>query len=204
MLPLKRLFKTRDGQIFENSIKAFKFFVASETPKKLAKFPENIYQIKQDIAQKKYQKLVLAHREVIKNHKFETELFWEAALIDSKNQYVFIYQIDSESVFFGVSPERLFKRIKIKNKNYIYTEALAGTKLSGEFENKEKQEQSFVEKFIEESLEKLCVGFEKLNSKKIIYSGNLKHLKSEYKGELREGVLDSDILKLGYNSSVLE
>ena len=56
MLPLKRLFKTRDGQIFENSIKAFKFFVASETPKKLAKFPENIYQIKQDIAQKKYQK----------------------------------------------------------------------------------------------------------------------------------------------------
>jgi menaquinone-specific isochorismate synthase len=105
--------------------------------------------------------------------------------------------------FLGASPERLFRR----NGRSVVSEAVAGTRPRGVssaddeglredllHSMKDRSEHSYVRTGIKETLAPLCEEFEIEDGVSEMKLARGRHLKSEVRGTLREGVTDAELL----------
>lgn len=140
------------------------------------------------IRQGKSAKVVLSR--VKKEEYYENPKSLFLRLVDEyKDAMVFMYSFGKE-LWIGASPETL---LKYENGKFM-TMALAGSKSvkeNKEWTNKEVLEQAYVEDYIEEILKKNNISYIK-DGPKDINAGPVKHLLSEFKGELNK----KDFLKL--------
>jgi len=113
----------------------------------------------------------------------------------SSRAYFFMIQINPTSAFLGASPERLYKRIG----NQIESEAVAGTwrldESDGDFlqSRKEVCEHQLVSDAIGRFFSKHCHDVSE-TPRSVLKLTHLQHLYSEFRGRLKEGVTDGDIL----------
>lgn len=116
----------------------------------------------------------------------------------------FCFQPERNYAFIGASPERLYHR----DKNKIYSEALAGTRPRGktieednrlgkELLNSEKdiREQRYVTKSIKENLNKLCSKYKVSEDTTLMKLARVQHLMTGTEGELKNGITDLDIIE---------
>jgi len=121
----------------------------------------------------------------------------------SINTYDFCFQIDTDHAFIGCSPECLYQ----KDRNRIYSEALAGTnlrdvdqelnrQLQGELleSQKEAEEHEYVFENIKSGLENICEEVTIVNKREILSLEYVQHLRSRFEGTLKKGISDRDIL----------
>ena len=121
----------------------------------------------------------------------------------SINTYDFCFQIDTDHAFIGCSPECLYQ----KDRNRIYSEALAGTnlrdvdqelnrQLQGELleSQKEAEEHEYVFENIKSELENICEEVTIVNKREILSLEYVQHLRSRFEGTLKKGIGDRDIL----------
>ncbi len=100
-----------------------------------------------------------------------------------KNGFVNLFHLPDDSVWFGVSPETLFRLVD----DYYYTDSLAGTRLIGndigepKWTNKEVIEQQLVSNFIESVLSQLDIRNYKKIGPNTVAAGNLLHIHTTFK-----------------------
>jgi menaquinone-specific isochorismate synthase len=121
----------------------------------------------------------------------------------NRNTYDFYFQFDGHDSFIGCSPECLFYR----NDRSIYSEAVAGTCPAGKSDEeklhhqgrlrrseKEQEEHGYVHDNVKSELDRICGSAEVVDEKDIISLSNVQHLRSTFRGELRDGVSTYDII----------
>ncbi|WP_252179186.1 isochorismate synthase [Endozoicomonas sp. 4G] len=127
---------------------------------------------------------------------------WQLA---NPRSYVFAFESDQGSLFFGCSPERLFRRVD----HVVQTEALAGTTRRGsdrdeDFklelrllnDSKNVHENRLVLEDIRTRLESICSDLEFDRSHSVVKLKTIQHLRQLIRGVLKEGVSDSQLLSL--------
>jgi len=142
-----------------------------------------------------FQKVVMARRST---HSAEGDLepFHMLSEMNSKAGIRFAVQFSENSTFIGATPERLYLREGLD----LYTEAVAGTCRIDEPKStlldskKERHEFDLVKTSIRKGLEPLC---QKLSCEKedgILDTPKVRHLHNPFKGVLKKGVGDDEIL----------
>ena len=109
---------------------------------------------------------------------------------------LFAYFTDPETLFFGLTPEHLFRR----ENNHFYSEALAGTRPSGPLFTeelkksiKELEEFNYVSNYIESHLEKICAT-KSASQLQIKKTPLVQHLHMTYEGVLHPNFSDLDFV----------
>ena len=129
-----------------------------------------------DTASSDFQKVVLSRQiQIDKKPGYLPELFQK--LVKSyPNAFVWLLHSKVTGTFLGASPEILLE----KNEKTLNTVALAGTRpLNTEFTEKERDEQAFVQTYIESWLARNHLSFTKSNTAPI-KAGEILHLKTRY------------------------
>ena len=114
----------------------------------------------------------------------------------TSDSYNFAFQFKN-TVFLGASPERLYRRYQ----RSMESEALAGTmprqsspqKLRDS--DKNRHEHNLVVEAIDASFNKLCLSYRKDKRPGILALPNGYHLISKFQGQLKNGIMDEDILQ---------
>lgn len=123
----------------------------------------------------------------------------------AKGSFSYYFQPQGSIAFLGVTPERLFKR----NGLQVKSEALAGTKPRGKSREedvfhqqrlssstKENLEHRFVVDWIRNALSKVCSKLESQSPCLILKVSAALHLLTGFKGKLKKGISDADILSV--------
>lgn len=163
-----------------------------------AKAVENILK---KIDAKEVSKVVLA-RSLILHFLEHLDPFHLLDKISENSTHLFLYQLDPQKTFLGASPEILFHREKEK----LTSCALAGSRKRGQTEEedlqlehelfkcaKERHEFNIVKQEIEKELKPFTSRLE-TSEISIIKTKNVQHLNTIFKGDLRVGVTDLDLL----------
>ena len=139
-----------------------------------------------------FQKAVLASRF---DHQFDQPIDPLALYtkLPKQNGLPFLYQLEPHLALLGVTPETLYER----KKDQIFSEALAATALDPQDlqSDKNRAEFNYVKDMVEKAFHTLCQNFH-ISDPKIKKAGNLYHLNVEFKGQLKLGVTDSEIIEL--------
>jgi menaquinone-specific isochorismate synthase len=112
------------------------------------------------------------------------------------NSYHFAFQFKG-TCFLGASPERLFRR----HQRGIESEALAGTmpKSKGpaslKDSPKDRREHALVVNAIDGSFKRFCRAYERDSGPDILTLPNGHHLITKFRGQLKDGIKDEDVLK---------
>lgn len=127
---------------------------------------------------------------------------WQLA---NPRSYVFAFESDQGSLFFGCSPERLFRRVD----RVVQSEALAGTTRRGIDcnedlrleqrllnDSKNVHENRLVLDDIRMRLESICSDLEFDRSHSVVKLKTIQHLRQLIRGVLKDGVSDSQLLSL--------
>ena len=155
--------------------------------------------------QDEHEKIVLARKSVF---DFNVALRPDALLKHLKERtpdcYHFCFQFSTSSAFLGATPEQLYKR----DQKAIKSEAIAGTRPRGnddaqdkKYEHqllhspKESKEHQYVVDAIQSTLNPLCTTLRSDNHFSLRKLRGSQHLITHFEGELKERVLDSDILQ---------
>lgn len=122
----------------------------------------------------------------------------------SKAASLFAFQFSPHQAFVGASPESLYKRSHFE----IETAAVAGTRRRGKTkeedlslqrelleDQKEICEFNIVKKEIEKRLKPLCTTLSKQKSNQIIQTATLQHIYHLFKGNIKEGIDDQDLIR---------
>ncbi len=152
-----------------------------------------------------YEKVVMARRAT-----FEFEEPLDAAVLlnllkrNTSQSFHFLFQPNPSTAFLGASPERLYRRDGV----LIRTEAIAGSRgrgtspeedeaLSSELlaSEKDRREQQYVVKGIQQSLTHLCSLLTTDEAPVLLKLTRSQHLITKFRGRLRKGVKDSDLLE---------
>lgn len=140
-----------------------------------------------DIKNKKYEKIVLARKKTFSLCKDQNIVAFFAELsVKNINTYNFYLQVDENNIFFGNSPEKLFKT----DGNLFETEALAGSFTENdEINEKIASENHFVVQYLQEKLSKildtLSINNSRSNCKRLNY---INHLHIGFKGSLKQKI----------------
>jgi len=151
-------------------------------------------------------KLVLASKSVL---KFDRQLNPIELLADLVQEHAtsfhFCFQINNESAFLGLSPERLYRR----NQKSILSEAVAGTRARGEDEHqdsllgeellkseKDLREHRWVIDSITSNLKPLCRSIKYLSREKLLKLPHVQHLETQILGEMKNSISDGEIISL--------
>ncbi|MDN3504248.1 MAG: chorismate-binding protein [Rhabdochlamydiaceae bacterium] len=140
----------------------------------------------------RFQKAVLATRF---DHLFDTQIDPLAIFnkLQKENGLPFLYQVAPSQALVGVTPETLYER----KLDQIFSEALASTALNPkDLESKKNTaEFHFVREMIEKAFRELCRTCD-ISNPKIKKAGKLYHLNVEFRGTLKSGVTDSEIIEI--------
>ena len=147
--------------------------------------------------EKKISKIVLSRQ---KNFDFDFNIFQQLNFISKANNRFpdcvnFLYDFKDLGIFFGISPETLFKT----NDDKFYSEALAGTFKSTESLNnidtsKEFEEHKFVIDHIKESISAFSNNIQYSKEPYLMSLNSITHMKTEFKSHLKENVDPFDII----------
>ncbi len=151
-------------------------------------------------------KIVLARKTVLEmNKSIDPLIIFSLLRKENVNTFNYLFQMNENSAFLGASPELLYSR----NKNIIHSEAIAATNLRGsntyeEILNskaligsmKNSAEYGYVFESVKSDLENLCNSIEIVSNKKILKLSFLQHIYSRFKGLLKNGVSDKEIIRL--------
>ncbi len=152
-----------------------------------------------------YEKVVLARRATF---DFQTPVDAATLLYCLKakttQSFHFLFQPHARTGFVGASPERLYRR----DGDIVRTEAIAGSRprsaspeqdkgLSDDLMNCEKdlREHEYVVKGIQQSLSPLCGLLAGDKAPSVLKLTHCQHLITSFKGRLRKGVKDSELLE---------
>jgi menaquinone-specific isochorismate synthase len=115
----------------------------------------------------------------------------------------YLFQLDRDSAFLGLSPERLYRRRGLT----LHTESVAGTRRLGDtpeetlhlgetlmHSTKDRHEHSLVTRFLEERLRQLCVSAQTAPLT-LLRTNGVQHLYQRLEGLLHPEVSDADILR---------
>ena len=152
-----------------------------------------------------YEKVVLARQVIL---SFDTSLD-AAALLKALKQkttqcFHFLFQPDALNGFLGASPERLYRR----DLNRIQTEAIAGSRPRGatleedvhlaeslQHSEKDMREHGYVVQEINQALARFCSLSDAEKTPQVLRLNRCQHLITRFKGKLKEGVTDADLLE---------
>lgn len=139
------------------------------------------------IKDKKAEKIVLSRKESFKIENLNALSTFKKMLKAYKNAFVYLWFHPEIGLWMGATPERL---LAVENGNFN-TMALAGTqKYHGTtnvvWQNKEKQEQQYVTKFMLENLKESVESLE-FTAPFTVQAGNLVHLRTDISGKLKSG-----------------
>jgi menaquinone-specific isochorismate synthase len=118
--------------------------------------------------------------------------------------YAFAFEPAPGTVFFGASPERLYRR----HEHFVETEAVAGTRPRGATDaadaalgaellasEKDRREHGYVADSIEAGLAPFCRALEADAGAQLLQLHRCQHLCRRFEGILREGIDDEPLLK---------
>ena len=143
------------------------------------------------IAQKNLSKIVLSRQKVL-NSNFNAKAqanFLLQAETNFPHCVNFIYDFQDKGVFFGVTPETLFK---IKDKK-LYSEALAGTfKSSSNIKSlnnsKELDEHNFVVTYLKERISEISDDVKWSQKPELIHLNQMAHLKTKFTSKIKKDI----------------
>ena len=168
-----------------------KFLNPSSSPCFLS-WQKNIQKFKRS----KLKKLVLARKTSFNVENFNPYLYLNK-LKEVQNSFVYSFSNKKENMFFGSSPESLYKKQELE----FITESLAGTtneKIKDAKslleDPKNLKENSIVKNFLLKKLEKYSKQVS-LGDKKIHQLKNLSHIKQEIKAVLKENINIIDLIQ---------
>lgn len=170
----------------------------------LAKWKPQVKDALKKIAQRKFQKVVLARQtSLIFEGRADPYHLLTALMKETSQCFPFIFQLNDWDIFLGASPERLYKR----EKNLIFTEAIAGTRPRGEDEaedqalgeelqnsKKDLHEHRLVARMLTTQLKKLCGQLKTDEDPSLLQLKSGHHLISRFEGELKKNISDGRIL----------
>ncbi|MBW1895465.1 MAG: isochorismate synthase [Deltaproteobacteria bacterium] len=153
----------------------------------------------------KYEKVVLARKATLEfNQPLDAAFLLQALKATTPQCFHFCFQPSWGTAFVGASPERLYRR----DGNLIRTEAIAGSRPRGASpeedqalsrqlisSEKELREHRYVAQTIHETLTRLCSVSEALDKPSLLKLERCQHLISTFRGKLRAGVKDADLLQ---------
>lgn len=164
----------------------------------------NVQAIEGAIERKECEKVVLARKTVFNfKEPLNPWLIMQQLKAVTPNSYHFCFQFESNRLFLGASPERLFARYQ----NAVESEAIAGTRprgknddddnrLKGELKSsgKERHEHQLVVDMIQKNLGALCEKFV-VSEREILSVVNGHHLRTKMKGLLKDGINDAMVVE---------
>lgn len=152
-----------------------------------------------------YEKVVLARKATFELAEPVNAAVLLRALKKNTTQcFHFLFQPHARSGFLGASPERLYRR----DGDLIRTEAIAGSRNRGASSaqdqllcqellasEKDRREHEYVVKGIRRSIEPLCALLTGGQEPAVLRLSRCQHLITPFKGRLRKGVRDSELLE---------
>lgn len=174
-----------------------------DTPNKQGWY-RNIAEAKRLFQDEKLAKIVLARRAMLEfTGRIDAIQLIDRLKSTGMKNFGFYLQPTENSAFFGGSPELLYYR----EKNKIFSEAVAGTRPRGETQeidkemadellnsSKDVQEHRFVCQHIEEALRDFCSSFVSDDDVGILKSEMVQHLCKKYEGTLKDSSSDAKII----------
>ncbi len=165
---------------------------------------KNVRSVLSAIERGKYQKVVLARKTILTFvDVLNPWVMLKRLRKVTRNSYHFCFQF-GPLVFLGASPERLYKR----QGRGVLSEAVAGTCRRGRTSvedrrlktaltcsSKNTHEHALVVEAIQENLGGLCRRLDRTARPGILSLGNGHHLLTKFKGQLKDGVKDEDVLQ---------
>ncbi len=170
----------------------------------LKQWTGNVQKVLSSIEDKKYSKVVLARKTVLKfSQHLNPWVMLKQLQQVTPNSYHFCFQF-GRSVFLGASPERLYKR----QARHVMSEAVAGTcprgsnaaedrRLKQELADSRKNahEHALVVEAIQQNLGALCENLNHAPAPEVLSLGNGHHLLTTFAGQLKDGIKDEDVLQ---------
>jgi len=166
-----------------------------------------------DFAKGRIEKIVLARQTTFKfKERCDALSLLSRLSAATPRCFHYYFQPQMDAAFLGASPERLYAR----NGRFIESEALAGTRPRGEttdadfrmgeellHNEKELREHKYVVDNIKAALSTLCVSYSVEKATVLLKLARLQHLQTEFKGQLKAGVVDSDIINALHPTSAV-
>jgi len=165
---------------------------------------DNIMKALHAVRRKDYEKIVLARRVTLTFADAVNASFLLRALKErTSRSFHFLFQPHRHAAFVGASPESLYRR----EGRTLMTEAIAGSRPRGKSEaadraltvelegnEKELREHRYVVQGVEKSLDGLCGLLVGEDRPGVLRLPGCQHLITRFKGKLRDGVKDGDLL----------
>ena len=179
--------------------------VRSKNVPDLSEWEQTIRHLRSYFHSNQLEKLVLAKKSV---YTSESEvdplnLFHRLKALNDRAFY-FYFQPEPGRAFLGATPERLFRR----EGTAIFSEALAGTRPRGDSSRTDEQleqellknekeiaEHRKVSRHVAQVFERLCLKTEILQKEQVVKQTNVQHIFSSFRGKLKPGVGDWQILQ---------
>jgi len=157
-----------------------------------------------ELAKGSFAKVVLARQAILEmSGPVEAVSLLKRIAESTTGAYNFCFALSAHNAFLGATPECLFRR----NKDSLYSEAVAGTVLTGESELEQQhyrgilaksvkdcEEHSYVVQGIRKGLDELCTEVRVVDDRDIVCLGYVQHFYSRFSGELRDAISTADII----------
>ncbi len=114
---------------------------------------------------------------------FDFDLFFDMLQQSYPNAFVYLFHLPGKGLWAGATPETLLS----SNGEFYETMALAGTQKRPEngempqWDEKEKSEQAFVTRFVEEQIGKLNIENYEKSGAETVFAGNLAHICTRFR-----------------------
>ncbi len=159
----------------------------------------------EDLPERHINKIVLARKSILEmSHAVDPISLLAAIRKNSVNTYDFCFQLNDNDAFICCSPECLFSR----NAGNIYSEAIAGTALTGDTDAerqyhqgklaasaKEREEHDYVFDSVRSDLTGICRHVDVIDQRNILSLGYVQHFRSRFAGVLKDRVSTTDIIE---------
>ncbi len=188
---LEDLNKLSEMELTSVSIPDFpKQFGWMENQERKESFKDLVGSIRSRIESGEFEKVVSSRVEVVEMRSNPWEVFINLAR-EHPRAFVSFTSIESLGQWIGASPELL---CRIEKGRKLKTVSLAGTSRSGEFGEKEIEEQEMVSNFIEQILKNHGVNARRSSDKETFSSGTVSHLRSGFEAVIPPTVDIGDLI----------
>lgn len=150
---------------------------------------KNVEKAKSAIINHEFKKVVIARKRFLSG-TFDYEKVFHALLKNYPEAFVYAIYIQGDNCMMGASPEQFLQ----KKDAFLYTEALGGTLVDGQFSEKEIKEHQHIRSFISDQLTNLNFDFT-IEPYAIKKAGSLSHLQSKIKAKAKDGKSHHQLIK---------
>lgn len=149
----------------------------------------NVEQAKNAILNHQFEKVVLARNRFLSG-TFDYEKVFHALLKSYPEAFVYAIYLQGDNCMMGASPEQFLQ----KKDSCLYTEALGGTLVDGQFSEKEVKEHEHIRRFMADKFTQLDFDFA-IEPSIVKKAGSLSHLQSKIKAKSKDGKSHHQLIK---------